>query len=83
VVNALQQTEKLKEQRTVAVSQVNTLKDAVSNAQLLFKSDMANYLEVIIAQRNALLAELDLASIQQQQVDAIVELYRSLGGGWK
>lgn len=83
VANALQQTEKLKEQHIVAVSQVNTLKDAVANAQLLFKSDMANYLEVITVQQNALQAELDLAAIQQQQVHAMVELYRSLGGGWK
>jgi outer membrane protein TolC len=39
---------------------------------------MANYLEVITAQANALQAELNLASIQRQQLDAMVELYRSL-----
>ncbi len=53
------------------------------DAQLLFKSDLANYLEVITAQANALQAELNLALIQRQQLSAIVELYRSLGGGWK
>lgn len=83
VANALQQTEKLKEQRIVAVSQVDTLKNAVNNAQLLFNSDMASYLEVITVQQNALKAALDLATIQQQQLYAMVELYRSLGGGWK
>lgn len=83
VANALTQTEKLKEQRIVAVSQVDTLKNAVTNAQLLFNSDMANYLEVITVQQNALKASLDLATIQQQQLHAMVELYRSLGGGWK
>ena len=51
--------------------------------KLLFKSDLANYLEVITAQGNALQAELNLASIQRQQLGAMVELYRSLGGGWK
>jgi NodT family efflux transporter outer membrane factor (OMF) lipoprotein len=83
VANALEQTEKLKEQRKVAVGRVITLKDAVINAHLLFKSDMADYLEVINAQQNALLAELELTVIQQEQVNAMVELYRSLGGGWK
>lgn len=83
VSNALVQVEKLKEQRTLAGGQVDTLKQAVGNAQLLFKSDMANYLEVITAQTNALQAELNLAAIQRSQLGAVVELYRSLGGGWK
>jgi NodT family efflux transporter outer membrane factor (OMF) lipoprotein len=83
VSDALVQVEKLKQQQQIAMGQVDTLKHAVTNAQLLFKSDMANYLEVIIAQGNALQAELNLASIQRRQLGAIVELYRSLGGGWK
>ncbi|MEO6150976.1 MAG: TolC family protein, partial [Mucilaginibacter sp.] len=83
VTNALVQNEKLGEQRQIATGQVDTLKNAIKNAQLLFKSDMANYLEVITAQTNALQAELNLAAIQRQQLGATVELYRSLGGGLK
>jgi len=83
VSNALVQNEKLQQQRVIANAQVDTLHKAVKNAQLLFKSDMANYLEVITAQTNALQAELNLASIQRQQAGAVVELYRSLGGGWR
>ena len=83
VANALVKLDKLKEQRAIAIRQVEILQRAVSNAQLLFKSDMANYLEVITAQANALQAELDLSSVQRQQLDAKVELYRALGGGWK
>jgi NodT family efflux transporter outer membrane factor (OMF) lipoprotein len=83
VANALVQVEKLKVQELIATGQVDTLRNAVSNAQLLFKSDMADYLEVITAQANALLAELNLASIRRDQLGARVELYRSLGGGWK
>lgn len=83
VSNALVQSEKLEQQRVIAVSQTDTLKRAVFNAQLLFRSDMANYLEVITAQSNALQAELNLAAIQRNQLNAVVELYRSLGGGWK
>jgi outer membrane protein TolC len=47
VANALVQTEKLKEQDEIASARADTLKRAVMNAQLLFKSDMASYLEVI------------------------------------
>jgi outer membrane protein, multidrug efflux system len=83
VANALVQAEKLKQQRMIASGQTDTLKRAVINAQLLFKSDMANYLEVITAQSNALQAELNLAAIQRSELNARVELYRSLGGGWK
>jgi len=83
VSDALVQIEKLKQQKDIATAQTDTLKHAVFNAQLLFKSDLANYLEVITVQGNLLQAELDLASIQRQQLGAMVELYRSLGGGWK
>lgn len=83
ISNALVQTGKLKQQREIATGQVNTLRQAVRNSQLLFKSDLANYLEVITAQRNVLQAELDLASLDRQQSGAVIELYRSLGGGWK
>lgn len=83
VSNALVENEKLKQQQDIAAQQVNTLQQAIKNAHLLFRSDMANYLEVITAQTNALQAELNLASIQRQQQGAVVELYRSLGGGWK
>lgn len=83
VADALVQADKLQEQQGIATGQVDTLRHAVFNAQLLFKSDLASYLEVITAQGNALQAELNLASIQRQQLGAMVELYRSLGGGWK
>lgn len=83
VSDALVQLDKLKQQQEIAVGQVDTLQHAIFNARLLFKSDLANYLEVLTAQANALEAELNLASIQRQQLSAMVELYRSLGGGWK
>ena len=83
VSDALVQLEKLKQQQQIAIGQVDTLQHAIFNARLLFRSDLANYLEVITAQANALQAELNLASIQRQQLSAMVELYRSLGGGWK
>ena len=83
VTNALVQVEKLEQQHQIVTGQVDTLRNAVTNAQLLFKSDLANYLEVITAQGNALQAELDLAAIRSEQLGAMVELYRSLGGGWK
>jgi efflux transporter, outer membrane factor (OMF) lipoprotein, NodT family len=83
VTNALVRIDKLKLQHEIAEERVGTLQAAIRNAELLFKSGMADYLEVITAQSNLLQAELDLANIERDQLSAIVELYRSLGGGWK
>ena len=83
VSNTLIQTQKLKEQEQIASKQVAILQKGITNAQLLYKNDMANYLEVITAQGNALQAELNLAFIHRQSLIARVDLYRSLGGGWK
>jgi len=83
VSNALGRITKLKEQQTVAMARTSTLEQAIVNANSLFRNGMANYLEVITAQSNVLQSELDLASIQKERLSAEVELYRSLGGGWK
>lgn len=83
VSNALVQIQKAKEQEVIYAAQADTLRSAINNAQLLFKSDMANYLEVITAQANALQAELNVVAVQRQRWNGIVELYRALGGGWK
>jgi NodT family efflux transporter outer membrane factor (OMF) lipoprotein len=83
VANSLVQADKLKQQRSIVVSQVDSLYKAVANARMLFRADMANYLEVIRVQENVLQAELNLALIRRQELGAMVELYRALGGGWK
>jgi outer membrane protein TolC len=83
VSNALIQVSQLNEQENFARQRADTLTAAVNNAQLLFKNDMADYLEVITAQQTALDAQLSLAFVQRAELNARVELYRSLGGGWR
>ncbi|ANI90291.1 RND transporter [Arachidicoccus ginsenosidimutans] len=83
VSNSLVQLNKLSEQEKIASSQVATLARATDNASMLYKSGMANYLEVITAQNNSLQAQLNLASTHCQQLIAAVSLYKSLGGGWQ
>lgn len=83
VADALVKVEKLKEQQAIAANRVTTLQNAVKNADMLFKSGMATYLEVIVAQGNLLQSELELATLKRTSLEADVELYRSLGGGWK
>jgi outer membrane protein, multidrug efflux system len=83
VSDVLVQLEKLKTEELLAAERATTLRKAVSNAGLLFRSGMATYLEVMVAQTNALQAELALADIRRQHLAAMAELYRALGGGWK
>jgi len=82
VTDALVKLDKLKKQRELQESRVQTLKQAIKNADMLFKNGIANYLEVITAQSNVLQSELSLMDIERQQLSAMVDLYRSLGGGW-
>lgn len=49
----------------------------------LLNNGLANYLEVLTARQNALNSELSYVDSQYGQLNAIVELYRALGGGWK
>lgn len=73
----------LKTEYEIAENRVKTLKLAVKNSDLLFKSGMANYLEVVTAQGNLLQGELELTSLKSAQLNAAVLLYKALGGGWQ
>lgn len=83
VSDALIEVEKLKEEREFAAARVTNLEKAVNNADMLFKSGMANYLEVVTAQSNVLQSELDLAALKRNQLSAVARLYKALGGGWR
>ncbi len=83
VSDALVRIEKLKEEQEFAALRVASLKRATNNADKLFNSGMANYLEVIIAQSSVLQSELRLAALKRDQLNAVADLYRALGGGWK
>jgi multidrug efflux system outer membrane protein len=83
VSDALVTIKKLKSRQAIAANRVATLQQATGNANLLFKNGMATYLEVITAQGNVLQGELELASIKRAQLNAVSDLYRSLGGGWR
>lgn len=83
VSDALVQLQQLQKQQDIAASRLETTQQAVNNARLLFRSGLANYLEVISAQGNSLQAELTQVDIRRQRLTAMVDLYRSLGGGYQ
>src|SRR5690554_5505839 len=83
VSDALIAVEKLKEEYRIVNERLQIAQQSVRSALLLFKSGLANYLEVLTAQSNALDSELNLANVKMKLLLANVELYRSLGGGWE
>jgi multidrug efflux system outer membrane protein len=83
VSDALVKLEQLDARSAIALKRTQTLQLAIANANMLFSSGMASYLEVITAQGNLLQSELDLATLKREQLSAAIDLYRSLGGGWQ
>lgn len=63
--------------------QVNALRRSVEVASDLFKTNRANYLEVLMTQRNALDTELELLDARRRRYNAAIDLYKALGGGWE
>ena len=63
--------------------EMNAYKNSVEFSQELVNYGLANYLEVINASVNQLNAELNISNAEYSKLDAGIELYRALGGGWR
>lgn len=63
--------------------EMEAYKNSVQYSQELVNYGMANYLEVINASVNQLNAELNISTAEYSKLDAGIELYRALGGGWR
>jgi NodT family efflux transporter outer membrane factor (OMF) lipoprotein len=63
--------------------QLNALEKSVEYTNELLTYGSANYTEVLNAQTSLLSARLNSVSDRLQQLNAVVALYRALGGGWK
>ena len=62
--------------------EVQALNQSVTIANSLFSSARADYMEVLLTQRDALETRFDLIETKMQQMNATVNVYRALGGGW-
>ena len=83
VSDALEGHRKTSEQRTQQERLVDALRASTRLSSQRYEGGVDNYLQVLDAQRNLFQGELDLARLRQQELAAIVQLYRALGGGWK
>lgn len=56
---------------------------ATEYSEELLDNGLANYLEVLIAQERALGSNLDMVATKNNRLQALVNLYEALGGGWR
>ncbi|HEX4642633.1 MAG TPA: efflux transporter outer membrane subunit [Candidatus Acidoferrales bacterium] len=61
----------------------NAAKDASQLSEKRYQAGTTNYLEVLTNETNYLTAELGLAQARLNELLALVQIYKSLGGGWQ
>lgn len=83
VSTQLSKIDNLQKSYELKAKQVEALTRSIDIANDLFKSARADYFEVLMTQRDALEAKLELVETKKEQLNAVVNVYRDLGGGWK
>jgi outer membrane protein, multidrug efflux system len=83
ISDALISREKLADARTHQSRAVDAYQEAVKIAMERYKLGNADYYEVLQEQQQLFPAEDSLVQTQLNQLIAVVQLYRALGGGWE
>ncbi len=83
VSDALIGYQKLHEVRLRQEESVADLQESVRLSNMRYSGGTTTYLEVLDGQRSLFAAELTLAEARGNEYQSVVQLYKSLGGGWQ
>ena len=83
VVNQLSNIRNLRSSYDLRAQQVDALSSSITISSNLFRSARADYMEVLLTQRDALESRFELVETRKQQMNAMVDVYKALGGGWR
>lgn len=83
VVNQLSRNNNFSNSYNTKLKEVEMLTQSINISNNLFKSARADYMEVLLTQREALESKMDLIEIKMKQLNAKVGIYQALGGGWR
>jgi NodT family efflux transporter outer membrane factor (OMF) lipoprotein len=83
VVNQISNINNLKKSYDLKTKQIQALTESIDISNTLFKSARADYMEVLLTQRDALDSKFELIETKKQQMHAMINIYQALGGGWK
>lgn len=81
VNNALSQWRTARQKTVLDREQVEHLKDALRDTELLMEHGTTNYLEVLTARQSLLVARLSLVADRNAEIKSVITLYHALGGG--
>jgi multidrug efflux system outer membrane protein len=82
VANQVSNISNLKKSFELRQRQVEALTQSIAISTRLFRNARADYMEVLMTQRDALEARFELVDTKLQQMNAMVNIYQALGGGW-
>lgn len=82
VSNQLSMINNLEQSFDLKTKEVEALTQSIDISADLFKSARADYMEVLMTQRDALESKFELIETKKRQMNAMVNIYRALGGGW-
>uniref|UniRef100_UPI00257D8C41 TolC family protein n=1 Tax=Flavobacterium sp. UBA4854 TaxID=1946548 RepID=UPI00257D8C41 len=82
VANQLSKIQNTAKSYGLKSQQVDALNESVQISNNLFSSARADYMEVLLTQKDALESKFELIETKKQQMNAFVNVYRALGGGW-
>jgi outer membrane protein, multidrug efflux system len=83
VYNEMANLKNLKQIRDLKDREVKVLTKSTNTSTQLFRTGNATYLEVLLAQRNALVSKTQLVDVKKRQFEAQINIYKALGGGWR
>jgi multidrug efflux system outer membrane protein len=83
VSNQLSKISNIEKSFNLKSKQVTALNKSIEASNDLFKSARIDYFEVLMTQRDALENKLELIDTKKEQLNASIQMYRNLGGGWK
>lgn len=83
VVNQQNRIVNLGKSYELKARQVQALTESITISSDLFRSARADYMEVLLTQRDALESKFELIETKMQQLSASVTMYQALGGGWR
>lgn len=83
VANQLAKVDNYNQSFDTKSQEVDLLVKSIGISNSLFNSARADYMEVLLTQREALESNVELIEIKLKQLNAKVNIYRALGGGWQ
>ena len=82
VANQMAKINNMQNAFDLKAQQVDALDVSITISNDLFASARADYIEVLLTQRDALESKFELVAYKQHQLAAMVAMYHALGGGW-